>query len=191
MVEWRLDAPQKDRRGYHERRSGHRRFHRRRPRALLGCPTAISSSTPRRLDGSDIRFVADDDKTLLTFHIENFESPLSEAFVWVKVPDLKPGAPDHLLDVLRQQRQYRGQRPTTPRALMIRAPSLVYHFGEKAAPFVDSSGNSNNSKNAGVNGRFAHRRAACALTGHAPVTIPASAFACRFFRGRADLGRHG
>src|SRR5579871_1871454 len=42
-------------------------------------------------DGSDIRFVAADDKTPLTFHIEKYDSLLGEAFVWVKVPTLKPG----------------------------------------------------------------------------------------------------
>jgi biopolymer transport protein ExbB len=43
-------------------------------------------------DGSDIRLIADDDKTPLAFHIEKYDSLLGEAFVWVKVPDLKPGA---------------------------------------------------------------------------------------------------
>jgi len=42
-------------------------------------------------DGSDLRFVAADDKTLLTYHIEKYDSLLSEAFVWVKVPDVKAG----------------------------------------------------------------------------------------------------
>ena len=42
-------------------------------------------------DGSDIRFVAEDDKTLLPSHIEKFDSLVNQAFVWVKVPDLKPG----------------------------------------------------------------------------------------------------
>ena len=40
-------------------------------------------------DGSDIRFVASDDKTLLPYHIEKYDSLLDEAFVWVKVPDVK------------------------------------------------------------------------------------------------------
>src|SRR5262245_58649055 len=37
-------------------------------------------------DGSDLRFVAADEKTLLTYHIEKFDSLLGEAFVWVRVP---------------------------------------------------------------------------------------------------------
>lgn len=46
-----------------------------------------------REDGSDIRFIAADDKTPLKFHIEKYDSVLAEAYIWVKVPDLKPGAP--------------------------------------------------------------------------------------------------
>src|SRR5262245_21739235 len=37
-------------------------------------------------DGSDIRFVATDDKTQLTHHIERFDNVMNEAFVWVQVP---------------------------------------------------------------------------------------------------------
>lgn len=42
-------------------------------------------------DGSDLRFVAEDDKTVLAHRIERFD-PLNElAFVWVRVPRLAPG----------------------------------------------------------------------------------------------------
>src|ERR1700751_4415549 len=47
--------------------------------------------TDAKEDGSDIRFVASDDKTLLTHHIEKYDALLNEAFVWIKIPDLKPG----------------------------------------------------------------------------------------------------
>ena len=43
-------------------------------------------------DGTDLRFVAADDKTLLASQIEKFDPVMNEAFVWVKIPDLKPGA---------------------------------------------------------------------------------------------------
>jgi biopolymer transport protein ExbB len=42
-------------------------------------------------DGSDLRFVAGDDKTPLKHHIEKFDSLLGEALVWVNVPNLQPG----------------------------------------------------------------------------------------------------
>src|ERR1019366_1064544 len=47
--------------------------------------------TAAKPDGADLRFIAADDQTPLAFHIEKFDSLLNEAFVWVKIPDLKPG----------------------------------------------------------------------------------------------------
>src|SRR4051794_29226141 len=43
-------------------------------------------------DGGDLRFIAADDKTPLAYHIERYDSLLNEAFVWVRLPALKPGA---------------------------------------------------------------------------------------------------
>jgi biopolymer transport protein ExbB len=124
-------------------------------------------------DGSDIRFVAADDKTLLTYHIEKFDSLMSEAFVWVKVPDLKPGSQTTIW-------MYYGNNG--PKAVKVddskgtydSDTTLVYHFGEKGSPFSDSSGNSNTSKNAGATAD-ALIGDGLRLTGHVPVTIPASA----------------
>ena len=43
-------------------------------------------------DGSDLRFLAADDKSPLKFHIEKFDPKLEIALVWVKVPQLAGGA---------------------------------------------------------------------------------------------------
>ncbi len=40
-------------------------------------------------DGSDLRFVAADGKTLLSHHVEKYDNLLNEAFVWVKIPEIK------------------------------------------------------------------------------------------------------
>jgi biopolymer transport protein ExbB len=53
-------------------------------------------------DGGDIRFVASDDKTLLPYHVERYDSLMNEAFVWVQVPDVKAVGSDDVLDVLWQ-----------------------------------------------------------------------------------------
>ncbi|HKQ85121.1 MAG TPA: DUF2341 domain-containing protein, partial [Steroidobacteraceae bacterium] len=42
-------------------------------------------------DGSDLRFVAADDKTPLKFHIERYDPTSQLAFVWVKVPQVAGG----------------------------------------------------------------------------------------------------
>ncbi len=43
-------------------------------------------------DGSDLRFVASDDKTPLKHHVEKWDSLLGEALVWVSLPNVAPGA---------------------------------------------------------------------------------------------------
>src|SRR5215475_8625628 len=42
-------------------------------------------------DGSDLRFVAGDDKTPLKFHIDTFDGLLGIALIWVDVPQIKAG----------------------------------------------------------------------------------------------------
>ena len=96
-------------------------------------------------DGSDIRLIAGDDKTPLAFHIEKYDSLLGEAFVWVKVPDLKPGAMTTLW-------LYYGNQGTitapggSDKATYDGDTALVYHFAESGAPAHDSSGQGNDSQ---------------------------------------------
>ncbi|HEX4084280.1 MAG TPA: DUF2341 domain-containing protein [Chthoniobacteraceae bacterium] len=131
-------------------------------------------------DGSDIRFVAADDKTQLTYHIEHFDSLMSEGFVWVKVPDLKPGAQTTIWMYYGNS----GQKATNvqdPKGTYDSGTVLVYHFGEKNAPFIDASGNNNTSKAAAPTAD-AIIGSGLRLTGRSPVTIPASA-SLRVFPG--------
>jgi len=44
-----------------------------------------------KADGSDLRFVAQDDKTPLAFHIERFDPKVGLAMVWVDLPELPAG----------------------------------------------------------------------------------------------------
>ena len=43
-----------------------------------------------KLDGSDIRFVAADDKAPLKYHVERFDGANELAVVWVQVPQIAP-----------------------------------------------------------------------------------------------------
>jgi len=49
------------------------------------------SFSSAKKDGSDLRFMAADDKTPLKFHIDKFDAKLEIALVWVKVPQLAGG----------------------------------------------------------------------------------------------------
>ncbi len=53
---------------------------------LLRLSTGNFDFLTAKEDGSDMRFVAEDDQTLLPFHIERFDSANELAFVWVQVP---------------------------------------------------------------------------------------------------------
>jgi len=100
-------------------------------------------------DGSDIRFVASDDKTPLTFHVEQYDPVLDEAFVWVKVPNVKPGEKTSFW-------LYYGNSGT--KAVKIDDPkgtydsdmALVYHFSESGSPAADATGQGNSAQNAGT-----------------------------------------
>lgn len=58
---------------------------------LVRLSTAGFDFLSAKEDGSDLRFVAEDDKTVLAHRIERFDSVNELAFVWVRVPRLAPG----------------------------------------------------------------------------------------------------
>jgi biopolymer transport protein ExbB len=83
------------------------------------------------VDGSDLRFVAADDKTELKYYIEKFDAVNELAIVWVMLPSIKPGDKDAHFNV------YYGNEKataTTSDAKAINAAGTVASFH-----FVDAS----------------------------------------------------
>jgi len=127
-------------------------------------------------DGSDIRFIADDDKTPLTYHLEKYDSLMGEAFAWVKIPDLKPGSTTNVW------LYYGNATGTTPapgaadaKATYDQNTTLVYHFAEPSGtPPADATGNGNNAQNAGLPDDSGLIGPGLRLSGKNSVTIPAS-----------------
>ncbi len=124
-------------------------------------------------DLGDLRFVAEDDKTVLPHHVEKLDSLMGEALVWVKVPDLKPGAKNAIW-------MYFGS--TDPKAVKSEDPKacydadtmLVFHFSESGAPATDSTKNANvteapGTRAEGISGGGLN------FTGKNPVNIAPSA----------------
>ncbi len=98
-------------------------------------------------DGGDIRFVANDDKTPLKYHIEKYD-PLNEmALVWVQVPKLAAAKPEFIY-------VYSGNSKASAAddAANTYDPNTVavYHFGEKAGVPKDSTANNNNPSQFGA-----------------------------------------
>lgn len=119
-------------------------------------------------NGTDIRFVAADDKTTLPHHIERYDSLLNEAFVWVAVPGLKAGGK---VDLWLYYGNPAAPSVNDPKGTYDEATRLVYHFADTGAP-LDSTKNANSASTPAtpVSGALigpGHR-----MLGSGPVRIP-------------------
>ena len=101
--------------------------------------------TDAKEDGSDIRFVAEDDKTSLPYHIEKYDGLLNEAFVWVKLPDLKQGAKTTFW-LYYGNGSSSAMRVDDPKGTYDVNAVVVFHFAEANAPAHDSTTYGNNAQ---------------------------------------------
>ena len=124
-------------------------------------------------DGSDLRFVAEDDKTPLAYHIERFDPVLGEALVWVKVPDVKPAGRTSFW-LYYANGGGKVTKADDPKGTYDGETVLVYHFGEHGQPAFDFSGNNNAALNAGTPDDGALVGTGLRLDGRNTVGIPAS-----------------
>ena len=100
-------------------------------------------------DGSDIRFVAEDNKTLLPYHIEKYDVLMGEAFLWVKVPNVKPGTKTSFW-LYYGNGISKTEKGGEPKETYDPDTVLVYHFNEQGTPATDSTAFGNLSQNAGI-----------------------------------------
>ena len=124
-------------------------------------------------DLSDLRFVSADNATLLPFHVEKIDALLGEAYVWVKLPEVKPNAKTAFW-------MYYGS--SDPKAIKVEDAKasydadgvLVFHFGESGQPAGDATKNGNSAEAAGGKADGSQIGSGTAFTGANPVTISAS-----------------
>jgi len=122
-------------------------------------------------DGSDLRFVAGDDKTPLAYHIEKYDHLLGQAFIWVNVPNLAPGAQTSIYLYYGNPKATAGDDPKgTYDANMV----AVYHFGEDNVPPKDETGNGNTALTPGQADNFALIGPGERLDGQHPIQLPGS-----------------
>jgi biopolymer transport protein ExbB len=124
--------------------------------------------------GADLRFVADDGKTPLAFHVETFDPLLGVAAVWVDAPKFPAGSAQSIW-------LYYGNKKAPPAgdaaATFDADYSLVDHFdGAAGTPPADATANHNTAQNAlaGVDQAAIIGKGA-RFTGAGPLIIPASA----------------
>lgn len=65
------------------------------PVVLVRLHTGNFAFDSAKVDGTDLRFLAEDDKTPLKYHIEKFDGLAQIALVWVQVPKLQAGSKEH------------------------------------------------------------------------------------------------
>ncbi len=126
-----------------------------------------------KADGTDLRFVAEDDKTLLAFHIEKFDSVLNEAYVWVNVPAVK-GAAKTSFWLYYGNTGNKAVKVENAKETYDSGTTLVYHFNERGQPSFDFTGQGNNAQNAGVAADGSMIGTGLRLDGRTAVTIFAS-----------------
>jgi biopolymer transport protein ExbB len=122
-------------------------------------------------DGSDLRFVAADDKTPLKHHIEKYDSLLGEALVWVNVPNVQPGSK---ADIWLYSGNAKAQAVNDAKGTYDPDTLLVYHFNERGTPAIDSSAWVNGSQSSGQPADGAIIGTGLRLDGVTPLTLPAS-----------------
>ncbi len=124
-------------------------------------------------DGSDLRFVAGDDRTPLKFHIEKWSPQEEQALVWVDVQGLQPGQASAVY-------AYYGNKDAAAQQDVAGtfAPDyrLVYHFNDEGAA-KDATSNGNNASGAAGRNAGGLIGSSLVLDGTTPVTLPAPAFA--------------
>lgn len=124
-------------------------------------------------DGTDLRFVSVDDKTLLSYHIEKFDSLLDEAFIWVNVPGLKPGGKTTFW-LYYGNAGNSAAKVESAKDTYDADTALVYHFNERGQPAYDFTGQGNNAQNSGLSVDGSIIGTGLRLDGRTAISIPAA-----------------
>ena len=118
-----------------------------------------------REDGGDLRVVAADGKTELPHQVERYDGLMGEAYVWVKVPELKKETL-HL---------YFGNAnaPAPGKSSDAYGKDLaaVYHFSESGSAPADATGNGNNAAAPAMVADSAIIGSGVRFTGNNPLTL--------------------
>jgi biopolymer transport protein ExbB len=126
-----------------------------------------------KADGSDLRFVAGDDRTPLKFHVEKWSPQEEQALVWVDVQGLQPGQASAIYAYYGNESASAAQDVAGTFGPDYR---LVYHFNDEGAP-RDATANGANAQGGATRNAGGLIGNSLVLDGTSPVTLPASAFA--------------
>lgn len=136
---------------------------------LIRLHDGVFSFMSAKEDASDLRFVADDQKTLLKHHVEKWDGLLNEAYVWVQVPDIKPSAAASIW--LYYGNVTDAAKTDDAKGTYDADTTSVYHFGDAATGSADSSASGVALEGAGAPVASSLAGGGLRLLGANPVTI--------------------
>lgn len=122
-------------------------------------------------DGSDLRFVAGDDKTPLKHHVEKYDGLLGEALIWVNVPNIQPGAKANIWLYYGNEKALAAE---DAKGTYDASTLLVYHFADRGTPARDSSAWVNSAQSIGQPADGSIIGSGLRLDGTTPMTLPAT-----------------
>jgi biopolymer transport protein ExbB len=125
-----------------------------------------------RPDGSDLRFIAGDDKTPLKYHVEKYDPTNNLAFVWVNAPRLAGGAAEKVF-------LYYGNTAAPGGAdaagTYDAGQVLVYHFGNEGMPADLTAYGNNPSRSTAEPNNASLIGGGVKLAGAHSITVPSTA----------------
>lgn len=142
------------------------------PLVLLRLHSGNFDFDTAKIDGSDLRFLDEDDKTPLKYHIEKFDGVAQIALVWVQLAKLQPGAKHHIW-------LYYGNENANPgddaKGSFDANQILALHFAEAQGAPKDATAYGNNATQFdGGHAAGGMIAAAASFDGKQSLLIPAS-----------------
>jgi biopolymer transport protein ExbB len=122
-------------------------------------------------DGTDLRFVSEDDKTVYEHRVEKWDSLMNEAFVWIRVPEVKDKAQAKFW-LYSGNAEITAEEAADPKAAYDDSTLLAYNF---TAPVPsDATKNKNTASSGGTLSEGALIGPGMRLLGNTAIKIPAS-----------------
>lgn len=125
-----------------------------------------------RENGADLRFVAGDGKTLFDHQVEKWDALMNEAFVWVKIPDIKSGSQSKFWLYSGAEGE-KIEEGGDPKAACDADTVVVYHFTSSTP--TDATKNANNAISGGTLSEGSMIGSGMRLLGNTAMKIPSSA----------------
>ncbi|UZW58635.1 DUF2341 domain-containing protein [Lysobacter enzymogenes] len=123
-------------------------------------------------DGSDVRFIAADDRTPLKYHFEKYDGLVDQvALAWVDVPKLDANAAASVYVYFGNPEATPG---SDPKGSYDADSIAVFHFADQGAAGTDTTAYGNNAQAPLTLAQTALIGSGLQLDGKAPVKVPAS-----------------